>query len=92
MRMARNYAAIPEDTDILVTHSPAYGIFDFDGGVNYGSKELLESVIRVYPIAHLFGHIHFQHGIMKQNGIIFSNAAIMNDNYTNFNTPNTIEI
>lgn len=92
MRMARNYAAIPEDTDILVTHSPAYGIFDFDGGVNYGSKELLESVVRIYPIAHLFGHIHLQHGIMKQNGIIFSNGAIMNDDYSKLNKPNTIEI
>lgn len=92
MRMARNYAAIPEDTDILVTHSPAYGIFDFDSGVNYGSKELLESVVRIYPIAHLFGHIHLQHGIMKQNGIIFSNGAIMNDDYSKLNKPNTIGI
>ena len=90
--MARNYAAIPEDTDILVTHSPAYGIFDFDGGVNYGSKELLESVVRIYPIAHLFGHIHLQHGIMEQNGIIYSNGAIMSDDYSKLNEPNTVEI
>lgn len=91
-RMARNYAAIPEDTDILVTHSPAYGIFDFDMGVNFGSKELLESVLRIYPLAHLFGHIHMQHGIEERNGIIFSNGAIMNDSYTNLNKPNIIEI
>lgn len=92
MRMARNYAAIPDDTDILVTHSPAYGISDLDGGVNYGSKELLESVASIFPIAHLFGHIHRQHGITKQHSIIFSNGAIMSDNYMNLNKPNIIEI
>lgn len=91
-RIVRKYAAIPEDTDILVTHSPAYGILDFEDGVNYGSKELLESVVRVYPIAHLFGHIHLQHGIMEQNGIIYSNGAIMSVDYTRLNKPNTIEI
>ena len=31
--------------------------------------------------AHLFGHIHAQHGILEQNGITFSNGAIMNINY-----------
>ena len=91
-RQSRNYAAIPEDTDILVTHSPAYGILDFDDGVNCGSEELLESVVKIYPNAHLFGHIHLQHGIKDVNGIIFSNGAIMNADYTNFNTPNMIEI
>lgn len=29
---------------------------------------------------------------MKQNGIIFSNGAIMSDNYMNLNKPNIIEI
>lgn len=92
MRLARNYAAIPEDTDILVTHSPAYGILDFDDDINYGSKELLARMEKVHPKAHLFGHIHLQHGIMEQNGIIFSNGAIMNDDYTKLNKPNIIEI
>lgn len=29
------------DTEVLITHSPAYGILDFDDNVNYGSSELL---------------------------------------------------
>lgn len=97
LRMARCYAAIPADTDILITHTPAYGILDLDDSIDsefihYGSRELLERVIKIHPRAHLFGHIHRQHGITVQRGIIFSNGAIMNDDYSNFNTPNLIEI
>ena len=41
-RQSRNYANIPSDTDVLITHSPAYGILDFDDDINYGSEEILE--------------------------------------------------
>lgn len=63
-RQSRNYALIPEDTDILITHSPAYGILDFDDGINYGSEEILERLTALHQLkAHLFGHIHTQHGM-----------------------------
>ncbi|MBD5201158.1 MAG: serine/threonine protein phosphatase [Bacteroidales bacterium] len=96
-RQARNYAQIPDDTDILITHSPAFGILDLDesiGGekIHYGSEEILEKVMKIHPRAHLFGHIHRRRGVTEQNGIIFSNGAIMNDDYTKLNTPNIIEI
>lgn len=96
-RQSRNYAGIPEDTDVLITHTPAYGILDLDDGIdgefiNYGSEELLGHLSRVSPRAHLFGHIHRQHGVMELNGIVFSNGAIMNEDYTKLNSPNIIEI
>lgn len=81
-RQSRNYTRIPEDTDILITHSPAYGILDFDDGINYGSEELLERLPVLNLKAHLFGHIHAQHGMVEQNGVIYSNGAIMNANYS----------
>ena len=57
-RQSRNYARIPEDTDILITHSPAYGILDFDDGINYGSEEILERLPSLPNLkAHLFGHM-----------------------------------
>lgn len=63
-RQSRNYARIPEDTDILITHSPAYGILDFDDGINYESEEILERLSALHQLkAHLFGHIHTQHGM-----------------------------
>ena len=96
-RQARNYAQIHNDTDILITHSPAYGILDLDDSIDgevihYGSEEILDCVMKVQPRAHLFGHIHRSHGLMTQNGIIFSNGAIMNDDYTKLNKPNVINL
>ena len=91
-RQSRHYANIPADTDVLITHSPLYGILDFDDNIHYGSEEILARLPELYLKAHLFGHIHAQHGIMQQQGIVFSNAAIMNSDYTLLNTPNLIEI
>lgn len=91
-RQSRNYEKIPDDTDILVTHSPAYGILDFDDGINYGSEEILTKLSDLHLKAHLFGHIHAQHGILEQHGVIYSNGAIMNTDYTKLNTLNVIEV
>lgn len=91
-RQSRNYANIPTDTDILITHSPAYGILDFDDGINYGSEEILMKLSDLHLKAHLFGHIHAQHGRVGQHDTIYSNGAIMNSDYTYLNTPNLIII
>ena len=73
------YAAIPEDTDVLVTHTPPYGILDRDGSILYGSRELLGRVRVVRPRLHLFGHIHKSHGALSAGVTVFSNAAIMDE-------------
>lgn len=91
-RQSRNYAGIPNDTDVLITHSPAYGILDYDDGINYGSEDILSRISGLHLKAHLFGHIHAQYGIVEQHGVIFSNGAIMNADYTNLRTPNIIFI
>ena len=91
-RQSRNYASIPDDTDVLITHSPAYGIHEFYDGINYGSEEILSRISELHLKAHLFGHIHAQHGVAEQNGIIFSNGSIMNADYTTLNRPNVITL
>lgn len=91
-RQTRNYAKIPADTDILITHSPPYGILDFDDGINYGSEEILDRLSSLNLKAHLFGHIHAMHGKIVQNEIIFSNGAIMNSDYTDLSSACMIEI
>lgn len=68
---SNNYARIPADTDILITHSPAFGILDLDNGINYGSEELLKAVSKINPQIHLFGHIHSHMGLY-QSGIQYS--------------------
>ena len=89
---SRNYANIPTDIDVLITHSPAYGILDFDDGIHYGSKELLSKLSHLSMKAHLFGHIHSQHGTKTINGTVFSNGSIMNSNYDNISIPQIIRV
>lgn len=87
-RQSKNYEIIPGYTDVIITHSPAYGILDFDDGLNYGSGELLSRLSGLNFKAHLFGHIHVQHGVKIIEDTVFSNGAVMND----INTPNVILI
>ena len=86
------YAAITEDTDILVTHTPPYGMLDRDGSILYGSRELLERVRVIHPRLHLFGHIHKSHGTTSDGVTVFCNAAIMEEGYDNLNAPNLLSI
>lgn len=68
--LAEKWALIPEDTDILITHGPPYGIMDavhrevFCGERDewVGSVSLLGKVFRTRPKLHVFGHIHEGYG------------------------------
>ena len=90
-RQSKHYANIPDDTDILITHTPPFGILDFDDNIHYGSEELLNCITVVQPRLHLFGHTHSQYGKTILNGTTFSNGAIMNADYSNHRKPNIIE-
>ena len=91
-RQLKNYEMIPSDTDVLITHTPPFGILDFDDGINYGSEDLLLKVHSLAPRLHLFGHIHSQNGVNKIGFTVFSNGAIMNADYTNLNQPRLLSI
>lgn len=89
-RQLRHYEDIPPDTDILVTHTPPYGILDSDDGINYGSEELLLRVNVVNPRLHLFGHVHRRHGTVRLGETTFSNGAVMNEDYSSVRHPTVI--
>lgn len=91
-RQSRNYASIPVDTDVLITHAPPYKILDFADGINYGETDINASQAKLNLKTHLFGHIHVAHGIETSNGTIFSNAAILAATLSDFYSPNIIEI
>jgi Icc-related predicted phosphoesterase len=94
---------IPEDTDILVTHGPSYGILDNPYKIpsskhdRCGCPHLREAVERVKPRLHVFGHIHGSYGTtyLKHQGewepnkaqTICVNAAHMNEDYLPVNAP-----
>lgn len=43
--------------------------------------------MEVKPHYHLFGHAHEGYGTIKQNGIVFSNASVLDDQYRMCHTP-----
>lgn len=71
------FGLISAETDILLTHGPAYGFGDF---VLYdqehaGSKALLRHIERVQPRLHVFGHIHEGYGQYQIGNTISANVS-----------------
>ena len=87
-----NYRQIPSNTHVLVTHTPPFGILDFDDSINYGSEELLNIVSAINPRLHLFGHKHRQHGMITRGQTTFSNGAILSARYSILHTPNVLNL
>lgn len=86
---------IPDDTDILVTHGPAWGYVDrVVGRVDHLGCELLVSHIkdRIKPILHVCGHIHSGRGVISSDGITFINASVLNERYDFEYPPFRIEL
>ncbi|KAI7468712.1 Metallo-dependent phosphatase [Hortaea werneckii] len=51
---------VPEDTEILVTHTPPKYHLDLPAGL--GCEFLLQEVRRTQPLVHVFGHVHAGRG------------------------------
>jgi len=83
---------IPDDTDVLISHCPPYGILDFDDHICYGCRDLLNVVEQINPRYHLFGHIHAAYGIKKLQRTTFVNSAIVNEMYEFVNKPRLLKI
>jgi Icc-related predicted phosphoesterase len=85
---------IPLDTDILITHGPAYGRGDFVPGGGYvGCKDLLDTIAnKVYPRVHIAGHIHCGYGESFAGNTHFINAATLNEQYIVTNPPIKFEL
>lgn len=68
---------IPDDTDIIVSHSPPYGYGDMINAVEHkGSKYLLDRMREVKPKLVVCGHIHRGHGVYYTRGTKVVNAAV----------------
>ncbi len=73
------YSSIADDTDVLITHGPPFGILDSagDSELHSGCRELLDAVSRVKPRLHVFGHCHGGHGLVSGADTLFVNAAML---------------
>ncbi len=89
---------IPADTNILLTHGPAYGILDelvfVDGtpkGEHVGCPHLLEKIKLIRPHIHISGHIHCGYGQKHIDGTSYYNVAVCDEMYYPGNPVTVIE-
>lgn len=100
--IARHWAKIPDDTEILVTHGPSMGILDVNteepyslplGPEHLGCEELRKRVDELKSLRlSVFGHIHSSSGIEEHNGVKFVNASVLNESYEVVYPPRVITL
>jgi predicted phosphodiesterase len=94
--LARKFALIPDDVDVLVTHGPPAGVLDLTDleGVPAGSRALSERLWELgqeRPLVHIFGHIHERWGQFKAGNYLAYNVAICDFKYNPVNPCTVIE-
>jgi predicted phosphodiesterase len=81
--LERVWSLIPNDTDIVLTHGPAYGYVDKVIGMydNLGCEKLLQRILQVKPSIHACGHIHSGNGVTSNEWTTFINASVLDERY-----------
>lgn len=91
--LEKKWNAIPDDTDILITHGPPFGYLDITPYNNRVGCDILNvRVEKIKPIIHVFGHIHHSYGMMERNGVNFINASICNERYQPVRKPIVMDL
>ena len=89
---------IPDDTNVLITHGPAYGVGDYVfqdiTEPNVGSRTLEMRIRDLKKLSHhFFGHIHdSKNEIHQQDNYIAYNACIMDFFFKPTGQPHIFEI
>lgn len=87
-RLAEKWRLIPDDTEILITHGPPFGILDFPPDeTSVGCEMLRLRVEEIRPKLHIFGHIHHSYGTEENFGTKFINASNCDEAYEPANSP-----
>ena len=85
---------IPETTDILVTHGPAYGFVDtvyYRPAEHLGCELLTERIGIIKPKIHVCGHIHTGYGHFFDGTTHYINAAVLDERYMYTQEPLTAD-
>jgi predicted phosphohydrolase len=87
------WEAIPNDTDVLITHGPPFMVMDMTtDAVCCGCRLLRDRIIKIRPQCHVFGHIHEGYGYQEDNGIRFANVSICDLKYRPTRSVQIIEL
>jgi hypothetical protein len=91
--LKQTWGKIPMNTDILVTHGPAWGYVDkvIGRSEHLGCELLSERIKVVKPKIHVCGHIHSGYGYQFDGDTHYINASVLNERYTYTNKPLTVE-
>jgi Icc-related predicted phosphoesterase len=81
--LKRRWNNIPTDTDILITHGPAYGYVDQVIGrtEHLGCELLADRIKEIKPKIHVCGHIHSGRNVVFDDGTLYINASVLNERY-----------
>jgi Icc-related predicted phosphoesterase len=87
------WGLIPNDTDILITHGPAWGYVDkiFGSQTPLGCELLTTKIKEIKPKIHVCGHIHSAYGYVFDGDTHFINASVLNESYFYDNKPLSVE-
>jgi 3',5'-cyclic AMP phosphodiesterase CpdA len=94
LQLAAKWEAIPDNTDILITHGPAFGTLDTVAGRpwdNLGCELLAQRIEVIKPKIHVCGHIHSGYGYVFKDGTHFFNAAVLDEQYEYTQKPMTFD-
>lgn len=89
---------IPENTNVLLTHGPPFGVGDVCNSREVvGCKHLLDKVLTLPKLSfHSFGHVHEGRGLyyLRELGLktTFVNSSIMNASFVPCHSPYTFYI
>ena len=92
--------AIPNDTDILISHGPPFGklggvcprLNDPHLTIDVGCKMLTEAIKRVKPKYALYSHVHCGHGQYHLDDTMCVNVSTCTEEYIASNPPYIFEI
>ena len=86
------WGTIPFDTDIVITHSPPFGINDqCVNGISVGCPALRDKLKKIKPKYHICGHIHEAYGVYQDEHTTYVNASLLDEYYAMVNDPVEIE-
>jgi len=88
--LQKKWQKIPDDTNILVTHTPPFGILDYAVNFREGDEFLVDRIKELKNLKlHIFGHIHESYGMLEKNNVTYVNCSMLG---RNMNKPIEIEL